>query len=176
MRITLVMAVSGPSLRMLMPAPLVQTSATPSNMLRKPSVTISGFMRKSVINMPWNMPMPAPAAKATAMATTDGIPLAICPPATLVPAIRMAANTPAKETMASTDRSMPPVRMTKVCPAATMPIAATSSASKPQVAGLRNGTDRIIRIIHSATRISSGPVLASTLRARPATSLVPCFF
>ncbi len=58
------------------------------------------------------------------------MPLAIWPPATLVPAIRMAATTPLNDTMASTDRSMPPVRMTNVCPAATTPMAAASSAEQ----------------------------------------------
>jgi len=69
------------------------------------------------------------------IATAAGTPKAIWPPALLVPAIKIAASTPLNETIASTERSMPPVRMTKVCPAATMPIAAASSPSSIQLLG-----------------------------------------
>ena len=93
------------------------------------------------------------------MACHDAMPLAICPPATRVPAIRMAATTPLKETMASTDRSMPPVRMTNVWPAATTPMAAASSASSMTLVGERNAgavTHRNTPMINST---NSGPVL-----------------
>ena len=57
---------------MLMPAPWVQTSETPSRMLRKPSVTIKGFILSSVISTPWNRPISAPAASGDQDGRHDG--------------------------------------------------------------------------------------------------------
>ncbi len=57
-----------PSFWMLMPAPRVQTSETPSSMLRNPSVTISGLIRNAVISRPWTTPTSAPAATAIRIA------------------------------------------------------------------------------------------------------------
>ena len=79
--------------------------------------------------------MSNPASSAAPIATTAGTPKAICPPALLVPAIKIAANTPLNDTIASTERSIPPVRMTKVCPAATRPIAAASKPNNIQLLG-----------------------------------------
>ena len=41
-----------PSLLILMPAPRVHTNEAPNSMLRKPSVTMNGFILNFVINTP----------------------------------------------------------------------------------------------------------------------------
>ena len=93
------------------------------------------------------------------------MPSASCPPATLLPDIRMAASTPEKETIASTDRSMPPVSMTKVCPAATRPIADASSISSAQLVGFLKAGAMAKRRAKSAMKTSSGP-RADTIRPK----------
>ncbi len=163
-----------PSFWMLMPAPRVQTSETPSSMLRNPSVTISGLIRNAVISRPWTTPTSAPAATAIRIAAQAGIPCAIGPPAMFVPAIRMAATTPLNETIASTDRSMPPVRMTKVCPTATTPIAAASRPISSRPVGVRNAgaVSHSPRNMTSST--ASGPVFGRMFRMNPPTRRVVC--
>ena len=127
---------------------------------------MSGFMRKAVMSTPWPKPMAMPAAMAMGMATQDGKPPPSCPPLTFVPAMTMAAMTPQKETMASTERSMPPVRMTNVWPAATRPSAEASRPMSSRLVGERKAGDRI----HSATAMtmstSAGPAPETRLRTK----------
>ena len=155
-----------------MPAPRDRTRANPSRTDLTPRVTMSGFMRKAVMSTPWPAPMAVPAARAMGMATQDGKPPPSWPPLTLVPAMRMAAMTPQKETMASTERSMPPVRMTKVWPAATRPRAEASRPMSSRLVGERKAGD----MIHSATAMamstSAGPAPETMLLTRAVERLV----
>ncbi len=57
-----------------MPEPFESTKATPSRMLRNPSVTMNGFIRNAVTKTPWDMPMSAPSPSATGSAIHDGSP------------------------------------------------------------------------------------------------------
>ncbi len=73
--------------------------------------------------------------------------------------------TPANETMASTERSMPPVRMTNVCPAATSPSAAASRPMSMRLVGERKAGDMTQSAAAMAISTSAGPAPETTLRA-----------
>ncbi len=115
--------------------------------------------------------MAMPAASAMGMATQDGKPPASWPPLTFVPAMRMAAMTPQNETMASTERSMPPVRMTKVWPAATRPRAEASSPMSSRLVGERKAGDMIQSATAMAMSTSAGPAPETMLLTSPAERL-----
>ncbi len=80
-------------------------------MAMMPSVTTKGARPKTATSTPERSPMPAPAAMASGMAIGIGRICSAC-----------ARMMPVSPKTAPTLRSMPPVRMTKVMPTATMPM------------------------------------------------------
>jgi len=81
-------------------------------MVTIPSVTTKGAILPLVINTPFIKPIPPPTRIAATEAMNTPIPLFFIKPAAIIPD---------KAKMEPTERSMPPVRMTKVIPTAIMP-------------------------------------------------------
>jgi hypothetical protein len=88
---------------------LVAASAAPRAAVSIASVTTKGWMRALAITSP--LTRPSSAAVPTPPSSATAVPL----PASF------AATIPATASSAPTDRSIPPVRMTKVIPSATRP-------------------------------------------------------
>ena len=80
-------------------------------MAREARVGTNGDMFRRVMHSPLKRPTPAAANSATAIAATIGHPLDI----------RNAAKTAVIAQTEPTERSMPPVKITKVIPMATIP-------------------------------------------------------
>jgi hypothetical protein len=80
-----------------------------------PRVAISGGIRPLVMNTPLTTPHPVPVAMPAAAPSAMTPQPARAPPCA---AITLAATTPEKTRTDPTERSMPPVTMTKVMPTA----------------------------------------------------------
>ena len=91
--------------------PPVITSARPRAIPRVPSVTMSGGTFALAIRTPLIRPQPSPQPMATRAPT-----MAAPQPWPPIAAIALSATTPLKTRTLPTDRSMPPVMMTKVIP------------------------------------------------------------
>ena len=83
------------------------------------SVMMIGGIPKSPMPSPLIMPISAPAARSSGITQTSG---ASWPPESSV------TSTAAQFSTHGSERSMPPPMMTKVCPSATMPTNAASTA------------------------------------------------
>ena len=92
--------------------PPVSTRAMPEMMLIMPSVTISGFRRKRVVNSPLTTPM----AAATTIASSTPIQIGKPMPCSIE------MTTPVSPAIAATERSSPPAMISGVPAAAISPI------------------------------------------------------
>ena len=88
---------------------------------RKKNIPANVMIKAGIFRVSMSQPMPAP--KAAPITSTSGIASSGLTPRG---PISMARNTPVKAMTAPTDRSMPPERMTKVMPTATIPKKALS--------------------------------------------------
>ena len=79
-------------------------------MLRVAKVITSGGSRRTVTPRPLQTPIRMAITSVTRM-----------PPSCPIWVIRLPATTPVMVITAATERSIPPIRITSVCPAATMP-------------------------------------------------------
>ena len=82
----------------------------------------------------------------------------VLPPMVRPSWIRPPASMPVRPTTEPTDRSMPPVMMTKVMPRASMPYSATCLATMVSVLGWRNEEDAKLKKMTS---------MISTMKVRP---------
>ena len=100
------------SLLMLIELPLVISRPIPRSEVSVASVMMKGGRPILTMPKPWKRPMATPTSSVTRMAIQIGKPAFII----------MATMTVAKPTTAPTERSMPPVMMTKVWPTAMIAI------------------------------------------------------
>src|SRR5712691_8195009 len=106
--------------------PLVSPSTKPCITPFMPSVMTTGGISNSTMPSPFVMPTPTP-SKSTSGTTHHA--LLFSPSAVVVSSTAIALSTQ------GTERSMPPIRMMKVCPAATMPTNEASNSNCPILPG-----------------------------------------
>ncbi len=121
-------------------------------MLIMPRVTTKGAMRPMVISRPLASPQPMPMTSASRM--TGRIPA----PAFSVPA----ATAPAMAKIEPTERSIPPVRMTKVMPTAMMPKIELWRTTLSTLVTLRNTGERTARKMQMMKKATTMPYDFST--------------
>ncbi len=99
------------------------SSARPRKADMPPMVAMKGGILKRVMTSPCNNPPTSPTSEATRIAPPTPMPVVSPAPAAsnVPPLYRYAATMPASARSEPTDRSMPPVRMTKVIPTAISP-------------------------------------------------------
>src|SRR5689334_12040209 len=133
--------------------------ARPRTAVSEPSVTMKGGSRSSAISAPLMMPKPSPVSTATG---SQSIPRSGSFE-TVSPAIADAAR------IDPTDRSMPPVRMTKVMPAASTVLTAACCSTMPRFCPVKNRpSDRKWKPMHRMSSTGSMPsaLISSRMRWR----------
>src|SRR4051795_4034996 len=124
-------------------------------MPRVPRVTMKGSMRPLVISRPWIHPKTAPSTNASSMPsaiTSTGEPTlgaSLFISRIMQPAISAAIE--------PTDRSMPPLMMTKHMPTAMMPMKAVRVSTLSALSRVANSPLSIVPAMHRSTRPTIGP-------------------
>src|SRR4051812_14056207 len=124
-------------------------------MPRVPSVTMKGSMRPLVISRPWIHPKTAPSTNASSMPsaiTSTGEPTlgaALFITRIMQPAISAAIE--------PTDRSMPPLMITKHMPTAMMPMKAVRVSTLSRLSRVANSPLSSVPAMHRSSRPATGP-------------------
>src|SRR3954469_17557118 len=134
-----------------------------------PSVTMKGSIRPLVISSPCTRPKAAPSTSDSSMPTaitSTGEPSV--PAARFITRIMQPAISAAIE---PTDRSMPPLMITKHMPTAMMPMKAVRVSTFSALSSVANSPFSSVPAMHSSTRPSHGP--ADRRRRRQAATRAP---
>src|SRR5919201_1906247 len=139
--------------------PLVTRNARPRYTLKVASVTINDGKRPYVLRKPLIKPRPAPSTRMSSIPTGKGSPSFLT---------RMASTQVVRATLEPGDKSIPPVKMTRVEPMAIMATTATSRARFLMLPGSRKRLVVRLIIITASSRDATGP---ATVERRPLATL-----
>src|SRR6266498_1999751 len=124
-------------------------------MFSVPRVTMNGGRLMVVTRPPFSRPKPAQTSRPSRIATNGFSPVSM---ASLVITMLPSAMT------APLDRSMPAVRITRVCPMASVPTTMTCWTIREKLPPVKNRSDLMLKNRQANTSAPSGP---SVLRAKP---------
>src|SRR3990172_9098960 len=150
--------------RSLIGRPSVYTSVSPRAIVRVASVAMNGATLPYATAMPLTAPNPVPTASPASNATASGAP----------PFNTPASTAPAMARTEPTDRSIPPVRITNVMPAAMIALIETWRVTLSRLPTVRNDGDSTVSAAINNTMAAGSPnrctrIRSSTLEApRPA--------
>ena len=140
---------NGSDVKPLIGRPLLYTSVAPRKIVIVAKVAINGATLPYVMMSPLAAPSAIPIRQQSAMLMTGSMPLLIMP---AINAVESANSEP-------TERSIPPVRMTKVMPKEISALTETCRSRFDRLDGLRNVGLRTVKMTNSSTRPKSGPSL-----------------
>lgn len=129
--------------------PSLAMKVRPRATLNMPSVATNGGTRSRATSAPLTMPRPSPAPTPSAIATS-GLP-------GFAPVTSDAPRMPHTASSEPTDRSMPPVRITKVWPMARMPLMLAWRSTLMMLSGVRKYGLSRLSAAHSAKNATTMP-------------------